>query len=580
MPETFKSFKENVKRLAFPGGLAKPLNYQIDHDIVQALIYIQRWVKYYKRRNRNVFPFCSTFFACGASVVPKPRGQIDRLYTLQGDCCPIYYDFEGRFDVFMNWLNYNRKAWTEPANEGMAELPTPFKFAEDVTDKGERFNYGRYSIKGDQIFIGHRIESSEKIVIDWTGIRRDWDDDTLLPYDDPNEGDEDDKGEELRVAVAAYVRAEDLRKNRNNYQGYALEKQVFDNLVAEMKQDDHTDNTPKPLLMQHRDGGFEFDQLVAATCGYDAECNPEAEVAGQTIRFANIGDYGDGEADAEEVAEFVNEQEPDYVTTNGDNWYGTSQAPSDFEEKAAQMYRNFIFPYHSFQDPKLVTTALQNRFWALIGNHDRDPDGRLATEMALFNFPKVFRGGQLQASNGYYNVRPLNGFVEHFMYDSGYDNSQINQQADGVDLNTAQAVWLQTALAQSTARWKIVHMHHPGYTSFQTGSTAAALVGDGTLSYAAMRRIINKLKLWGADLVFCGHIHNYERLNVMGLPVINNGAGGRPIEPADTPIPFSVFQDGENHGACFGTATCTTMTVDFYSKGGILIDTLELTKAA
>lgn len=576
MPDTFSTFKSKIKSLVHPGGMAKTLEYQFGEDVVQALIDLQRWIPGLKKRNRDVYPFCSTYFACGATVIPKPRGKIQRVYTLQGNCCPILYDYEPSYDRFINWLNYNRKAWTEPVNEGMPPLPEPFKFAEDVTDKGYRYNYGFYTIKGDQIWIGHRIESTESVVVEWEGVRRKYSDDTIMPYDDATEGDVNDMGTELRSAVAAFVRAEDFRKNRRAMEDAAIEMQVYRDQRADMKHEDWNESEPE-LIELHSDGGFQFDQLVTTPCGYDTECNPEEE-GDETIVFANIADFGDGGSDMQDVAELVNDWEPDWVTTNGDNWYGDSLEPSDFEAKALKWYRNFIYPYLSFEDPKLTTSALVNRFFPCIGDHDRDPVGRLQMVLSLCNVPKVLRGNQLVRSTGYYSVRPLNGFVEHFFYDNGYDSDEVLVQDDGNDLNSIQAVWLQTALARSTARWKIVHCGVTGYTSATTPKTDDCFVGDGTRAYAAIRNITNKLKAWGADLMLCGDIHCYERLNVMGLPLINNGSGGRPIQGLGTAIPFSVVRDTTNFGAGRCTATCETLTWEFISKSGVVLDELVLNK--
>ena len=277
MPETFAQFKEKVKMLVHPGGLARPLTYQFEQDCIESLKFVQRWVLHYKRRNRDVFPACATFFNCGATVIDKPRGEIQRLYTVgEGPCCQVMYDFESDFDTFWNWLKFNRKTWTEPPNTGMPALPAPFKYWEESLDKGSRFNYGRWTVKDFQIWIGQRIESTETIVVESRGIRRDWADSTLMPYDDADEGDANDKGSCLRNTVAAFVRAEDLRKNRRDIQGWQAELAVYRDMIAELKHEDRTDGQPK-LVSSHMLGEMKYDQLSVLSGCSSPECETEEE---------------------------------------------------------------------------------------------------------------------------------------------------------------------------------------------------------------------------------------------------------------------------------------------------------------
>lgn len=306
---------------------------------------------------------------------------------------------------------------------------------------------------------------------------------------------------------------------------------------------------------------------------YEADTPAEAE---DTILFANIGDYGtDGSTvGTNAVAAMVKSWGPEYITTNGDNWYGNISTQANWETLSGQMYRDYIFPYASVLG--LVSTATFNNFYPTTGNHDRDPVGHLAS-LGYFNYPQVFRNGAWGASTGYYKVR--RGFVEHFFYDSGFDNSQVNRQADGVDLASAQATWLQTSLAASDARWKIVHSHHPGYTSTRTGGVQPTLTGDGYLSYTAIRNLTQQLKAWGADVLLHGHCHNYERLSYDGFPVIINGTAGRVLEGFTGPIhPLSLFRH-QAFGAIKGTATCRRLSLEWFDTNEVLQDSLILTKS-
>lgn len=299
---------------------------------------------------------------------------------------------------------------------------------------------------------------------------------------------------------------------------------------------------------------------------------------------ANLGDYGNDVGDSggvvgkEAVAALIDSWNPDYITTNGDNWYGSSVTIDSWERHAGAIYRNYILPYNSVQG--LTSSATRNRFHACIGNHDRDPDGRLAISLSQFNFPPVFKNGVWLPSVGYYNT--VEGLAEWFIWDSGFDNQQFNQQPDGNDINSVQWDWLAAAVARSTAKYKGLIMHHPGYTSTLTNQEgtgpAGTLVGDGYLNYSASRNVINAAKAIGIDLVLNGHCHNYERLEVNGLPIIINGAGGRELIGFGIPRVWSKARFSAQFGALKMKISQASLITEFWDVDRVLRDSLTIVK--
>lgn len=87
---------------------------------------------------------------------------------------------------------------------------------------------------------------------------------------------------------------------------------------------------------------------------------------------------------------------------------------------------------------------------------------------------------------------------------------------DGISASSVQGQWLQAALENSTATFKIVGLHHPPYTDVDSYSP-----GYPTLRWP--------FKRWGADLVVSGHSHAYERFDVDGLPYVVNSASGSTV---------------------------------------------------
>jgi hypothetical protein len=79
-----------------------------------------------------------------------------------------------------------------------------------------------------------------------------------------------------------------------------------------------------------------------------------------------------------------------------------------------------------------------------------------------------------------------------------------------------QTRWLQKALAASTARWKVVALHHPPYTCGQYRGSIAARRGWQPL-----------FERYRVRLVLSGHDHNYQRFAPRrGVTYIVHGGGG------------------------------------------------------
>ncbi len=267
MAQTFADFLENVESLVHPSGIARPLEYQFRLDVISALIRIQKFCKYYRTRNRDVTDFADTTFYCGASVVDMPRGNIQRVYTIITDtgCCPILASHMSDWDEWLNKLQYRRQTYEEPTDS--TGLAVPFRHPTEDNDKDCRANYGYWSHKYNKIYLAPWIDSDESVVVEWHGIRRKYEDATVMPYDGTDSygvGDSQDAGTELLTAVAAFVRSEDLRKNRRDYAGAAYERQVFDDKLADMIHSVWAEEQPK--LIGDQFGEQKYDQGVGVAC--------------------------------------------------------------------------------------------------------------------------------------------------------------------------------------------------------------------------------------------------------------------------------------------------------------------------
>ena len=85
----------------------------------------------------------------------------------------------------------------------------------------------------------------------------------------------------------------------------------------------------------------------------------------------------------------------------------------------------------------------------------------------------------------------------------------------------------------------------------------------------------------GADATFAGHDHNYERLEVAGIPYFVVGTGGLGLrEVAADPLPETKFRQDQKHGALLVIASSDgTITYEFWSPTAGKLDSATSKKA-
>lgn len=254
-----------------------------------------------------------------------------------------------------------------------------------------------------------------------------------------------------------------------------------------------------------------------------------------SIRFAVIGDFGKAGQPEADVASMVNNLNPDFIITTGDNNYDVGAATT-IDENIGQYYSRFISPYvGSYGSGDTI-----NRFFPCLGNHDWATTGAVPY-LNYFSLP---------GNERYYDF--VRGPVHFFAIDSDPN------EPDGIDSSSVQAQWLKTALAGSTAIWKIVYMHHPPYSSSSVhGSTT-------TMQWP--------FKRWGASAVLAGHDHTYERLLKDSLIYIVNGLGGRSIYSFGTAIPESHVRFNDDYGAMIVVANSDSITFLFITRNYHIAD--------
>jgi tartrate-resistant acid phosphatase type 5 len=257
-----------------------------------------------------------------------------------------------------------------------------------------------------------------------------------------------------------------------------------------------------------------------------------------SIRFAVIGDYGQGTQPEQDVANLVKSWKPDFVITVGDNNY-PSGAVETIDQHVGQYYHEFIFPYIGAYG----AGADRLRFFPTLGNHDWDTD-RAKAYFDYFVLP---------GNERYYDF--VWGSAHFFALDSD------SREPDGVGASTAQAGWLKDKLAVSTSTWNLVYMHHPPFSSGLHGSVEW------------MRW---PFKVWGATAVLSGHDHVYERLSIDGLTYFIDGVGGGPIYHFVGAYQGSQVQFNADYGAMLVTADSQQITFQFITRKGKVIDMFQI----
>jgi 3',5'-cyclic AMP phosphodiesterase CpdA len=227
--------------------------------------------------------------------------------------------------------------------------------------------------------------------------------------------------------------------------------------------------------------------LVVATATHRTGGPPQTwevialpEDAQPWLRVALVGDVGDGGGRAHAVAQAIEAQSQvdrfDVLMLLGDNVYPYG----DPERIGATVFGPF--------GPTLDGGT---ELFAILGNHDvvrGTGDAQLEALGMPGRWYAVERGDMLGIAL----------------------DSTVPDDPD-------QLAWLEETLASSTAKWKLVGLHHPPYSSGFHGS------------HEELRdSFVPLFERYGVQVVFSGHEHDYQRSDpINGVVYIVTGAGSR-----------------------------------------------------
>jgi acid phosphatase type 7 len=258
--------------------------------------------------------------------------------------------------------------------------------------------------------------------------------------------------------------------------------------------------------------GGDFTYRVARAGKVEFQAHAHAPgPAGTPQRFVV---FGDGAADTtaqRAIVDQIVKARPDYVVLTGDLVYTRGRSSE---------YRSHFFPIYNADDessgqgaPLLRSTL----FFAAPGNHDlaernldRYPDG-----LAYFyEWDQPLNGPEAPIGSpdlkGPENLRamyrasagPAFPRMANFSFDQGNVHWTIlDSNTYSEWTNSPFREWLEADLAAAKdATWRIVAMHHPAFSSSNTH-----------FEDQRMRLLAPAFEAGRVSIVFCGHVHNYQR---------------------------------------------------------------------
>ena len=225
---------------------------------------------------------------------------------------------------------------------------------------------------------------------------------------------------------------------------------------------------------------------------------------GANKRFAVVGDTGTGDIHQYVIGrrmwETYQRTPFNHVVMLGDNVYENGE-PQYFEARLQRPYR------------PLLDSGVE--FDSVLGNHDVRK-GYGDEQLKFLNKPRWYN----------FKIGNAGDDVEFFAIDTTimaplYDNAYANELPRALRLAKEQRQWLETALSQSTAKYKIVYGHYPLYSS-------GAHSYKNTTNGAMRAQLGPVLAQYGVDAYLSGHEHLYERsAPIEGTTHFVSGGGGK-----------------------------------------------------
>lgn len=268
---------------------------------------------------------------------------------------------------------------------------------------------------------------------------------------------------------------------------------------------------------------------------------------GEPIDFVVFGDSGKGTRVQFALAQQMIARNPDFLLHTGDLVYG---------DGARHKYpARFFAPYRELTD--------RIPFYPCLGNHDvNKEDGSALPYASVFELPQ----------NG-----PADRPSDHeYWFDYGPARIVVldSEVSEAVMANQV-APWVREVFDANAPEWRIVSFHRPPYA-----------VGNYKGDLSVRRHLVPVFEEVGVDVVFNGHDHNYQRMNLIrdgqlaedGILYLISGAGGaRLYERKQKESQFVAVFNNDDHSATFVRIDGPTMLIEQFDTEGEVFDRWEFT---
>jgi 3',5'-cyclic AMP phosphodiesterase CpdA len=256
-----------------------------------------------------------------------------------------------------------------------------------------------------------------------------------------------------------------------------------------------------------------------------------------SFSFAVVGDSGSGGQGQLAVAALMGRLEPDLILHTGDVVYPAGEE-RHYGERFFAPYRHLIGSVPVFP---------------VLGNHDvRKRNG--AAFLETFHPPL----GSPRSTKRYYS---FDWGGAHFV---ALDSELYYGDKGGAP--EKQKEFLDEDLAATCKRWKFVFLHRSPYGSSRHGGDERVRVDLETV-----------FARYGADVVFSGHDHVYERtVPIKGVTYVVSGGGGRRLYPAGKNE--WTASSASKHHAVFVRVDGGRFSLVAAEPGGTVLDRLALEK--
>lgn len=249
---TFDQLFSAVEANVWPEGHARKVRARANDWLRDVLIDLQRKVPQLKAGHINYLPQASTFYKCGITAFEAPLGPVTKLAvrSIVGNCCEVVCRPVARQEIEQQ-TRYCFTGCTTPApvNPNPAG-PFGLLIPDSTIDHKFRQDPRKASLFNGYIWLWTHINSTEEVVMEWSGSKRNWQggDSFSRHWLDESGG----FSREIQRIIELYVNAMRIWWDCNNRQTVVADLGAYAEAVAglilDRRRDDSLSNIVPPIF--------------------------------------------------------------------------------------------------------------------------------------------------------------------------------------------------------------------------------------------------------------------------------------------------------------------------------------------